>query len=275
VGTLPKRGKQRLPKAPAYALVGQIYINTTNNREWIFDGRQWVPHDNTVEEYYLKLAAGTTRLTPDEVLVTGACTTSDATGAHAKHDAFNTANNCKICHVFGGILCFNINGPAVSPGQPLPSFDATSKTCSNVACHGVRAGTYSYYMPGNDMDENGDPIPELRTVPYGGTMVSTPSWYATGVVCTACHGNPPSYGGNYYLWHSGGHAAGQNLGGGPGPNDCELCHNDPTKPYPNYVPIAFSTNGHGYQINPAAASQHANGTATVYAKFKTICFLCH
>jgi hypothetical protein len=29
-----------------------IYINTTDNREYIFDGSDWVPHDNSVDEFY-------------------------------------------------------------------------------------------------------------------------------------------------------------------------------------------------------------------------------
>ena len=33
-------------------LVGQIYQDAATGREWIYDGAQWVPHDDTVDEYY-------------------------------------------------------------------------------------------------------------------------------------------------------------------------------------------------------------------------------
>ena len=269
----------KIEGAPANAVFGQRFLSKTDNRTYIYDGKQWVPHDNTVDDYYASQSANTTQslptvinksMTQDEVK-SAPCTTSDGTGAHPKHAAFS----CNVCHMVGGVLCFDPAGPATSTGTP-PSFDTTTKTCSNVACHGVKAGTFSYYFPGNETDADGYPIPELKTVHYGGTMVaSTPSWYTTGVGCSACHGNPPVNGSDgSNAWHSGFHANNLNIGT-PASNDCELCHNDPTQPYPSYIPIALSSGGHGYQINSAAAAQHANGTATVYAKFKSVCFNCH
>ena len=174
--------------------------------------------------------------------------------AHAQHGF----TSCSTCHLSGGIVEFDPAGPAVAPGQPAPAFDAMAKTCSSVACHGVPAGTYSYYFPGGD----GQPI--LNTVSYGGgTSFTTPSWYATGIGCTACYGNPPSsYG---YVWHSGQH------GGG---NACELCH-----------PDAVSQNGVATGLNPATdcgpngttpcATLHANGALDVTAHFNSTCFGCH
>jgi hypothetical protein len=178
--------------------------------------------------------------------------TCSGTGAHDKHGF----TSCTTCHVCGGIVQFDPNGPAVAPGKLPPSFDTSSKTCSSVACHGVPAGTYSYYFPG------GDGTPELKTVTYGGTAASTtPSWYATGIGCTACHGNPPAN----YVWHSGSH------GGG---NQCELCHID-----------AVSQNGIATGLNPATncgpngttpcAALHANGVLDVTAQFNSTCFGCH
>ena len=41
---------------PKEAIFGQIFIDTRNGREWIFDGMQWVPHDDTVDDYYAFLA---------------------------------------------------------------------------------------------------------------------------------------------------------------------------------------------------------------------------
>jgi hypothetical protein len=249
---LPLRGKLRQPTAPKNAIFGMIYINTKDNREYIFDGADWVPHDNSVDEYYrqkdkLKSQIANDLLSPSllasQVSPTGECGTG--TGAHDKHAAFD----CLVCHYVGGVLCFDINGPAVSPGNPLPSFDATAKTCSSIACHGVPAGTFSYYFPGGD----GEPV--LNTVTYGGAIVPTPSWYTTGLGCGACHSNPPRNG----AWHSGYH-------GGQGPtgprNQCQFCHSDAT-----------GSSGLGTTItNPAL---HANGTVEVQARFTSSCFGCH
>ena len=52
LASLPARGKMRLAVPPAKAVFGMIYINTTNNREYIFDGAGWVPHDRSVETFY-------------------------------------------------------------------------------------------------------------------------------------------------------------------------------------------------------------------------------
>ena len=253
---LPLRGKLRQPAAPKNAVFGMIYINTRDNREYIFDGAQWVPHDYTVDEFYRQKEKiqsqiandlASQSLLADEVLPTGNC--GAGTGAHAKHAAFD----CQVCHYVGGVLCFDSNGPAVAPGQPLPSFDATAKTCSNIACHGVPTGTFSYYFPGGD----GEPV--LNTVTYGGTTVATPSWYATGLGCGACHGNPPRNGSNgSNAWHSGYHAGGPTTA----PNQCQFCH-----------PDASGSGGIGTTItNPTL---HANGVVNVQATFRSSCFGCH
>jgi hypothetical protein len=203
------------------------------------------------------LRSASAPLTQGEVLPTGqACT---ANGAHLKH-AFTS---CTTCHVCGGVLQFDQNGPAVLPGASaaagnLPTFDATQKTCTNVACHSVKPGTFSYYFPGGD----GEPV--LNTVSYGGAPRPTPSWYATGAVgCTTCHDDPPrngSTGSN--VWHSGFH-------GGQGPtgayNQCQFCHPDASSP----------GNGIGDTIVTANASMHANGAINVQATFTSACFSCH
>jgi len=46
------RGKTKGDVHPTEAVFGQIFVNTGNGREWIYDGVQWVPHDSTVEAYY-------------------------------------------------------------------------------------------------------------------------------------------------------------------------------------------------------------------------------
>lgn len=186
-------------------------------------------------------------LTVDETCIDGdpACT---PTGAHAKHAAYG----CVVCHAVAGRLSFQRTGPAYAASGPAPSFDAVGKTCSNVACHSVTAGTFSYYFPGGD----GEPV--LNTVSYGGTTGSgLPYWYAAGGTgsCDACHGNPP----RNYTWHSGYH-------GGQGPtgarNQCQFCH-----------PDASGSNGVGTTITNA--SLHRNGSLNVQASFTSQCFGCH
>jgi len=217
------------------------------------------------------LALGLTQSQVCVVQPDGSCVPTVPTGAHAKHSP-----TCSICHKVAGTLSFDPAGPAYSsPSGPIPSFDATAKTCSNVACHGVAAGTYSYYFPGNEMDADGYPIPELKVVNYGGYVTaSTPSWYVTGAAgCTACHGNPPypplpaSDGSNN--WHSGLHANSQPL------NACELCHN--RLQGSTYSPIAQSSLVSGKYMGTAILipAQHANGTANVAARFQSSCFGCH
>jgi predicted CxxxxCH...CXXCH cytochrome family protein len=180
--------------------------------------------------------------------------------AHAKHAA---VTSCTTCHVVGGLVEFDPSGAAVSPVQPPPVFDAKAKTCSNVACHGVPAGTYSYSFPGGD----GQPV--AKTVSYGGTSFVTPSWYFTGIGCTACHGNPPKPAAG--VWHTGMHG---NIADSIY-NACELCH-----------PDAISQNGAATGLNPATdcgpngtygvcAQLHANGTVDVWPRWDSSCFGCH
>lgn len=200
----------------------------------------------------LSLATRRTALTADEVCFDGdpGCT---PTGAHAKHGAFA----CSVCHKVAGRLVFDSAGPAYGTGIPRPTFDAVAKTCSNVACHTVPAGSFSYYFPGGD----GEYV--LNTVTYGGGAPRpTPSWYATGAVtCTACHDDPPrngSSGGN--AWHSGNHGNQPPTGAY---NQCQLCHPDASSP----------GNGIGTTITNAAL--HGNGVADVQASFRSQCMNCH
>ena len=276
---LPQRGKQKLAVAPTYAVFGMIYIDTASNREYIYDGSQWVPHDQTVEEYYQVVDSRMKRMPASEVFPTGTLPTP--TGAHglpayvAGGPTQHGKYECRVCHLVGGVLSFDPNGLAVAPGKPLPSFDAITKTCSNIACHGVPAGTFSYYFPGNEMDEEGYPIPELKTVTvYGNSGGTTPSWYATGsVACSACHLNPPRLGTDgSNAWHSGFHANNQNVGPIE-PNACELCHNKYEIATNTYSPIAQSSNGLGTAILIPAL--HGNGVYNIAARFRSQCFGCH
>lgn len=201
------------------------------------------------------LALGGCSGAPEPAAVQSAAATVVAcspVAAHPKHAATLCAT-CHLCRGAGdeasGGVVFNPAGPAVAPGQPAPAFDGASKTCANVACHGVQPGTFSYYYPG------GDGEPELVTVGYGGAPRPTPSWLATGLGCDACHGNPPRNG----TWH-GGYHAGQGPTGAA--NQCQFCH-----------PDATSTAGVGTAItNPAL---HGNRVVEVTARFRSSCFGCH
>lgn len=255
VTPLPSRGKPRLAAAPKNAVFGMIYINTVDGREYIYDGAEWVPHDQTVDDYYrLKDAEKSPRSLAPAVFPTGP-PLPVPTGAHGLPGAVaggptrHGLYDCKVCHVVGGVFSFDPNGPAVATGYPLPTFDPIAKMCSNVACHGMYSGTFSYYFQG------GDGEPELKTVSYAGSGGGTPSWYATGLGCAACHGNPPRNG----AWHSGYHANQDPTGPA---NQCQFCH-----------PDATGSNGQGTAITNATL--HGNGTVNVQARFTSTCFNCH
>jgi predicted CxxxxCH...CXXCH cytochrome family protein len=213
------------------------------------------------------LARSGAALTQDDACLDGdpACT---PTGAHAKHAAFD----CKVCHKVGGRLSFDRNGPAYAAGKPAPTFNATAKTCSNVACHGVPAGTFTYFFPG------GDGEPEQKTVAYGGTTAAaTPAWYSTGASCGACHADAatgsavptPPLG----VWHTGLHGSGAAM------NTCSFCHPDATG---TATTAALSTATNCGTAAPytgtgtkPCASLHADGTVQVRATYTSACFGCH
>lgn len=276
VNSLPRSGKVASAVAPPKAVFGMIWHNTSENRNYIFDGTQWVPHDKSVEEFYAakeaqaKSAPKIVALAQSEVCVEGdpECTPS---GAHGKHGGFA----CSVCHKVAGRLVFDKSGPAYTqpynPSNPVPSFNATTKTCSNIACHAIPAGVFSYYTQGSEMDADGYPIPELVTVPYGGSGgASSANWNATVGNCSACHDNPSKYNGAYYPWHSGFHANNQNVGP-VGPNACELCHNAPGFPVVSAIAQSDGTKGTSILL-PAL---HGNGIINVNARFRTVCFNCH
>ena len=52
--------KMWLPTEPADARVGQVYFNTTDKREYIYNGQEWVPHDASIDSYVLKKSNITT-----------------------------------------------------------------------------------------------------------------------------------------------------------------------------------------------------------------------
>lgn len=212
-------------------------------------------------------ASGTSQaLTQDHVTPAGqSCA---PTGKHANHAAFA----CATCHQCAGTLSFD---PALA--GPTAAFDATTKNCSNVACHSVPAGTYTYYPPGAV-----DPV----AVPYGGQGGGAgANWYAAAGAagCSACHGYPPTYNGAAYAWHSGQHAANTTVNG----NACQLCHPDATGAYVSGGPPSYAgTSGGQIASCPAGTycaapgtitnpSLHGNGVVNVTPSWTTACFNCH
>ncbi|WP_224981154.1 cytochrome C [Geomonas agri] len=260
INALPRTGKVTSAVAPAKAVFGMIWVNTIENREYIFDGADWAPHDQSVDAFYAEKAAKTKSTQKTALIATNSCVDGDPyctpTGAHGGHAT--AGYNCKVCHSVAGRLAFAKNGPAYGAGLPAPTFDATLKSCSNVACHAVPPGTFSYYSYDWGLEQV-----VLTTVNYYGSAGrATPSWYATGAAgCTACHDDPPRNGSSgSNVWHSGYH-------GGQGPtgalNQCQLCHPDASSP----------NNGVGDTITNTTL--HANGTVNVYAPFTSACFGCH
>ncbi|QXE85636.1 cytochrome C [Geomonas nitrogeniifigens] len=269
VGTLPSHAKQRLSAPPAVAVFGMIYIDASTGKERIFDGKLWVPHDKTVDSFYAaqNAAASDTKTTAktaasmvqEDVCTDGdpACTPSGAHGGPGTTPAGHYAYGCAVCHKVGGVVSFAKNGPAFASGLPAPTYNTSTRTCSNVACH-VVSGSFSYYSYNWGSDQY-----DLVTVTYGGlTPRPTSSWFSTGAAgCTACHDDPPrsgSTGSN--TWHSGYH-------GNQGPtgerNQCQFCHPDASSP------------GNGIGDTITNKSLHANGVADVSATFTSACFDCH
>ena len=198
------------------------------------------------------------------------------TGAHQKHDRYS----CSVCHKVAGRLVFDSTSTAYNPSLPRPTFNAVDKTCSNVGCHSIPAGTFSYWMQGGD----GEPV--QNTVAYGGPSGGvSPSWYATGsATCSACHSIPARLAdGTIPAWHSGRHA----FPFTPNGNACQLCHPGVTGAYvsggyPSFVntsgglvtscaPYTYCTG----VLTSTVPSLHGNGVIDVSPAFKSACFGCH
>lgn len=45
---------KKLPHEPNKPKVLQVYFNTTDKREYIYNGEEWVPHDASIDTYVLK-----------------------------------------------------------------------------------------------------------------------------------------------------------------------------------------------------------------------------
>jgi hypothetical protein len=208
-------------------------------------------------------------ITADHVIPTGqACLPG---GKHPEHGSFA----CATCHQCAGTVSFDAN-----LAGSTASFDATTKNCSNVACHTVPAGTFTYYVYDWGAEET-----VAVTVPYGGAAggAPVPYWYAApGMGCAACHGYPPKYNGVAYTWHSGAHGFGIANG-----NTCQLCHPDASGAYVYGGPPSYAGTSGGliascppgtYCSAPGTitnASLHRNGVLNVSPTFTSACFGCH
>jgi len=188
---------------------------------------------------------------------------------HIKHQ--NYMNDCKACHdltnSFTASATFfkdNTKG-AFLPGGPNPAFTPsgswnTPKTnvaasCSNIACHSISAGTYTYYI----WDWGAEELVPI-SYNYGGMSGATALWQDNPATnCNSCHAIPPIAN---KQWHSGRHIPFSKAG-----DYCETCHPD----------AKSSTAPDGTIISNyiTAPSQHGNGVLNVVAKFKSYCFGCH
>jgi len=69
---------QRLPHEPNNPKIMQLYFNTTDNREYIYNGQEWVPHDASIDSYVLKKYKKPT--VPKKPSTTDGAGTSDTQG---------------------------------------------------------------------------------------------------------------------------------------------------------------------------------------------------
>lgn len=188
---------------------------------------------------------------------------------HTKHQEY--MNDCKACHdltnsfTASGTFFKDPSKGAFQAGGPAPGFTPSGSwsspktnvaaSCSNIACHNVPAGIFTYWIYDWGADEM---VPVSYN--YGGMSSATALWQDNAATnCNSCHGNPPK---NYH-WHSGKHAPTIS-----GANNCELCHPDAKS---NIAPDG-KTILSNYITAP---SQHANGTLDVVAKYRSQCFGCH
>lgn len=213
----------------------------------------------------LAVAGTVAALTQDHVVPTDqACV---PTGKHSQHGTFA----CTVCHQCAGTLSFD-----AAVAGPSAAFDATTKNCSNVGCHSVPSGFYTYWGIGAE-----EPV----SVPYGGGSGSgVANWYAAPGPggCSACHGYPPTYNGMRYTWHSGLHASTTTAGG----NACQLCHPDATGAYVWGGPPSYAGTSGGLIVScppgtycaapgTITSSLHGNGRLDVSPAWKSSCFGCH
>lgn len=212
------------------------------------------------------VASTSAAVTQERVIPTGeACT---PTGKHVEHGSFA----CATCHQCPGTVSFD---PALAGANA--AFDATTKSCSSVACHGFPAGTYTYYT----WDWSIEDVVAV-TIPYGGEAGSgAASWYSeSGATCDGCHGYPTTYQGTVRAWHSGVHGSSFTQKG----NACQLCHPHVSGAYVYASHVATSgglisscapgtfCSAPGTILDPTL---HRNGTVDVSPAFRSDCFNCH
>lgn len=178
----------------------------------------------------------------------------------------NGGTTCNDCHCRGtgcvspNVYLLSFSPRAIAPGRPLPTFDLATQTCSNVACHMVPAGTFTYWSVGGD----GEPVE--AQVSYGGVPVTTPAWdSATTGSCRACHTAPPTPSAG--AWHSGLHGSSAAM------NECSLCHPDVVRVDGELQISTASTCGPAG--NAPCAALHRDGVVDVAPRWSSRCFGCH
>ena len=190
---------------------------------------------------------------------------------HIKHQPY--MNDCKACHdltnsfTASGTFFKDSTKGAFLPGGPNPVFMPSGSwsspktnaaaSCSNIACHSIPAGVFTYYI----YDWGADEVVPI-SYNYGGMSGATALWQdKPDTNCKSCHNIPP-YSKN--VWHSGSHGMQYMIGS----NNCETCHPD--------AKSSVAPDGKTILSNYLTApSQHANGTLDVVAKFTSKCFYCH
>lgn len=190
---------------------------------------------------------------------------------HTKHQSL--MNDCKACHDLtnsfraSGTFFKDSSKGAFLSGGPAPGFTPSGSwsspktnaaaSCSNIACHSIPAGTYSYYIWDWGIDES---VPVEYY--YGGMSTANALWQDNPATnCNSCHAIPPIA---TNPWHSGRHAGAYSSA----TDNCETCHPD--------AKSIRSPDGKTIISNYITApSQHRNGTLDVVAKYKSPCFNCH
>lgn len=261
---------QKLATEPATGTLGLIYFNTTENREYIYSGAEWVPHDASIDTYVSKKRVMASA--PQDFCFDSSGNNLCPDIMHHQHGA--VMNDCLGCHnlsisfwvpdtFFKNPLTAAFIQPSTTSNKPVylqssdwdlqPPATYRPASCSNIACHNVPPGTFQYYFP----DGTGELA--LVTVTYGGVSGGALNWNnsntgggISSADCGGCHNNPPTNG----VYHSGMHAT--NI---PGANSCEFCH-----------PDAQSRGTENTITNPIL---HMNQAVNVVATYNSKCFYCH
>src|SRR5512133_567134 len=85
---------QKLATEPATGTLGLIYFNTTENREYIYNGAEWVPHDASIDTYVSKKRVMASA--PQDFCFDSSGNNLCPDIMHHQHGA--VMNDCRGCH---------------------------------------------------------------------------------------------------------------------------------------------------------------------------------